>query len=137
MNLQIWKAGSPLPPKNASDFIKGEQVATAFVVPSSGLEGILEISANSTGLSTTELTALILNKILGIEDFTSFGLAPGDRLPFKIFGDDCSLFERTSAAVKVSYPTFPDMFDRLTRTFKLNPLILGENTLRPLQLAYR
>ena len=64
-------------------------------------------------------------------------LVPGDRIPFKIFGDDCSLFERTSSPVYLSYATFPDAFDRITRTFKLDPKIFGEDTLRPLQTEYR
>jgi hypothetical protein len=81
------------------------------------------------------LTGEVLT-FLGINS-TTFGLSPGDRLPFKIFGDDCSLFERTATQVQVSYPTFPDAFDRLTRTFRLDPNILGIDTLKPLQLAYR
>ena len=94
------------------------------MTPSSGLEFILTIRANCTGCSDGEVTAKILEKVLGI-NATDFGLVAGDKLPFKVFGDDCSLFERTSTRVKVSYPTFPDAFDRITRTFKLDPKIFG------------
>ena len=134
--IQIWKAGSPLPPKNASDFVKGEKVALAFVVPGAGLENVLQIRADCANCSSGEITAKILSTLLGIEA-TDFGLVPGDKLPFKIFGDDCSMFERTNTQVKVSYPTFPDAFDLLTREFRLDPKILGADTLRPLQEAYR
>ena len=130
---KIWRAGSPLPPKNASEFMKGERVTLAFVVPSSGLEGFLKASAENTG-GTAGLTAAILDFLgIGADDI---GVAPGDRIPVKIFGDDCSLFERTNPRVRVSYPTFPDAFDRVTRDFKLDPNVLGEDALRPLQLAY-
>lgn len=115
--------------------MKGEKVALAFMFPSRNLEAILAISANSTGLSTTEFTAKVLSGV-GISA-TDLELDSGDNIPFKIFGDDCSLFERTATQVQVSYPTFPDAFDRITRTFKLNPKIFGDETLRPLQTAYR
>ena len=87
------------------------------------------------GCTTTKLTEIVLGS-LGI-GATNLGLSPGDRLPFKIFGDDCLMFERTSTQVKVSYPTYPDAFDLLTREFRLDPKILGVETLRPLQVAYR
>lgn len=113
--------------------MKGEKVSLAFIVPSSGLESFLATSAKAAG-DTTKLAAAILES-LGIAP-GDLGLAPGDRIPLKIFGDDCSLFERTNRQVQISYPTFPDAFDRVTRDFKLNPTVLGEDTLRGLQEAY-
>lgn len=113
--------------------MKGERVSLAFIVPSSGLESFLATSAKAAG-DTTKLAAAILDS-LGIMP-GDLGLAPGDRIPLKIFGDDCSLFERTNRQVQISYPTFPDAFDRVTRDFKLNPTVLGEDTLRGLQEAY-
>lgn len=113
--------------------MKGERVTLAFIVPNSGLETFLATSAQ-TGGNVSALTDAIFTS-LGISP-GDLGLNKGDRVPLKIFGDDCSLFERTNRLVQISYPTFPDAFDRVTRDFKLNPTVLGEYTLKSLQEAY-
>lgn len=130
----IWPAAAPAPPANVTKWIKGPRVATSFASGSDALPAFLQISADCAGQASDCVTNGILKR-LGI-DPTTFGWVAGDRLPFKIFGDDCSIYNLRNRHVQLSYAIYPDAVDRLTKTFDVNPRLMGVGPLRELQAAY-
>ena len=57
-------------------------------------------------------------------------------IPLKIFGSDASIFLGTNKGVSRITATWPNWFDAITRSFDLDPRLLGTDPLRELVVAY-